>query len=156
MRRQFGWGDLAADVEPGDGCGVAAGLDGEFFVFLNAIIDEGTLKFTLMSAPPDIHAIQMRHLIERDADPFTTIRIVPWKALVTEDRINPFDIFEFPEASDHVTVAYSLAGAELSRVDGTPTWDQADRELALPADESRELIRHHLTEIEDTWHRRPP
>jgi hypothetical protein len=118
--------------------------------FLDVIIDEGALKFTLKSVPPDVRAAQMCHLIERDADPFTTIRIVPWNAPITEDRINPFDIFEFPEASDHVTVAYSLAGAEVSRVDGTSTWDQVDRELALPADESRELIRHHLAEIEDT------
>lgn len=116
---------------------------------IEAIIDEGALKFTLKSFPPEVRVAQLRHLLDRDDDPFTTIRVVPLTVPISEDRINPFDIFEFPEVNDRVTVAYSIAGASVSSVDATPTWERIDRDLALPSDESRAFIGRYLAEYEN-------
>lgn len=39
----------------------------------------------------------------------------------------------------------------VSSLDATPTWEEIDRDLALPADESRELIRRHLAELAEEY-----
>lgn len=115
--------------------------------FLKVILDEGVLKHTLLSFPPEVRVEQLRHLLARDdEDPFTTVRVVPLSVPIKEDRIHPFDVLEFPEVNDRVTVAYSFAGVSLSQVDATPTLDHIEADLVLSADEGRDLIGHYLSE----------
>ena len=114
---------------------------------LKIIIDESALKFALRSFPAAVRAEQLRHLLALDdEDPFTSITVLPLSQPMSEARIHPFDVLEFPEFNDRATVSYSFAGITLSTRDGTPTLDRFEEELVLPAEEGRDLIGHYLSE----------
>jgi transcriptional regulator with XRE-family HTH domain len=112
---------------------------------LDVIIDEGAL--TLPLTEPGVMAAQLRHLLDLGAGPDTTIRVAPAAAAFYEARAHPFDVLEFPEVSDRLSLVHSILGTDFGHDDLTDTWTLIEEESAASPDTSRDLIRRILAEL---------
>ncbi|MGH3391371.1 MAG: helix-turn-helix domain-containing protein [Actinomadura sp.] len=112
---------------------------------LDVIIDEGAL--TLQLTEPEAMVAQLRHLLDLSERPETTIRLIPRDAQWYETRIYPFDVLEFSEVNDRISLDHTILGTDVSRGDLTEIWTHIERESAASPDESRDLIRRILAEL---------
>jgi hypothetical protein len=112
---------------------------------LDVIIDESA--FDRLPTEPPVLSAQLRHLLDLSHRPDTKIRLVPKDARVYEDRLYPFNVLEFPEVNDRITVVYSALGTDFGQCDASGVWTQIEQELTLSADESRELISRRLADL---------
>jgi transcriptional regulator with XRE-family HTH domain len=112
---------------------------------LDVIIDEGAL--TLPLTEPEAMIGQLRHLLDLSVSPTTTIRVIPGEAALYEARIHPFDVLEFPETEDRLSLVHTMLGTDFGRCDLTDTWTLIEEESAISPDESRDLIRRLLAEL---------
>jgi hypothetical protein len=112
---------------------------------LDVILDEGV--FTRLPRAPEVMIAQLRRLLDLSLSPDATIRLIPQDARWYEDRIHPFDVLEFPEVNDRVTVVHHALGTDFGRGDASDTWTNIKKESTISPAESRELIRRRLTEL---------
>lgn len=112
---------------------------------LDVIIDENA--FDMLPNEPEVMIAQLRHLLDLSRSPDMTIRMVPKDARWYEDRTHRFDVLEFPEVNDRITVAYHALGADFGHGDATDIWAQIEQEVTLSPDESHQLIRRRLAEL---------
>jgi transcriptional regulator with XRE-family HTH domain len=105
---------------------------------LDVIIDEGAL--TLPLSEPDVMLAQLHHLLDLSARPDTSIRLVPRGARFYEARANPFDVLEFPEVDERLTLVHSALGTYFAPGDLTGTWTLIEQDAALSASDSRVLL----------------
>jgi|tagenome__1003787_1003787.scaffolds.fasta_scaffold20926417_3 hypothetical protein len=106
---------------------------------LDVIIDEGALTRPL--SEPQVMVTQLRHLLDLSVQPDVTIRLVPSGAKFYEARANPFDVLEFPEVSDRLTLVHSALGTHLAPGDLSDIWQLIEQGETLPTDDSRDLMR---------------
>ncbi len=111
---------------------------------LDVIIDEHVLE--RLPTELEVMIAQLRHLLDAGRGPDTTIRVVPKDARWYEDRTHSFDVLEFPEVKDRVTVVHNALGIDFGYGDASDILTEIE-ELALPPDESREVLRRHLAEL---------
>jgi transcriptional regulator with XRE-family HTH domain len=112
---------------------------------LDVIIDEGAL--TLHVPEPDVMVAQLRHLLDLGAGPATTIRLIPSDAQWYEARLHPFDLLEFPEVKDRLTLVHHVLGTDFGPGDLTGTWNLIEEESALSPDDSRDLLCRLLSRL---------
>ncbi|GAA2110650.1 helix-turn-helix domain-containing protein [Actinomadura alba] len=112
---------------------------------LDVIIDERAL--TLPLTEPGVMAAQLRHLLDLGVSPDTTIRVVPSGAVFFEARACPFDVLEFPEIGDRLTLTHTALGTEFGYGDLTDTWILIEEKSAISPDDSRNLIHRLLAEL---------
>jgi transcriptional regulator with XRE-family HTH domain len=106
---------------------------------LDVIIDEGAL--TLQLSEPEVMVTQLRHLLDLSVHPDMTIRLVPSGARFYEARANPFDVLEFPEVSDRLTLVHSALGTHFAPGDLSDIWQLIEQGETLSPDDSRGLMR---------------
>ena len=106
---------------------------------LDVIIDEGALTRHL--SEPEVMVTQLRHLLDLSVQPDVTIRLVPMGARFYEARANPFDVLEFPEVSDRLTLVHSALGTRLAPGDLSDIWQLIEQGETLSSDDSRDLMR---------------
>lgn len=106
---------------------------------LDVIIDEGAL--TLQLSEPEVMVTQLRHLLDLSVLPDMTIRLVPRDARFYEARANPFDVLEFPEVSDRLTLVHSALGTHFAPGDLSDIWELIEQGETLSPDDSRDLMR---------------
>ncbi|MDN3354864.1 helix-turn-helix transcriptional regulator [Actinomadura sp. DC4] len=106
---------------------------------LDVIIDEGAL--TLQLSEPEVMVAQLQHLLDLSVHPDMTIRVIPSGARFYEARANAFDVLEFPEVSDRLTLAHSALGTHFVPSDLSETWSLIEQGETLAPDASRGLIR---------------
>lgn len=83
---------------------------------------------------------QLRHLLDLSTSPDTTIRVILRDALMYEARAHPFDLLEFPETTDRLTLVHTILGTDFAPAHLTDTWTHIE-ESTLSPDDSRDLIR---------------
>lgn len=106
---------------------------------LDVIIDEGAL--TLQLSEPEVMVTQLQHLLDLSVLPDMTIRLVPRDARFYEARANPFDVLEFPEVSDRLTLVHSALGTHFAPGDLSDIWELIEQGETLSPDDSRDLMR---------------
>jgi uncharacterized protein DUF5753/helix-turn-helix protein len=112
---------------------------------LDVILDAGVL--TRLPNVPEVMIAQLRHLLDLSLSPDVTIRLIPEDAPWHEGRIHPFDVLEFPEVNDRITVVHHALGIDFGRGDAGETWTAIKDESAVSPAESRALIRRRLAEL---------
>jgi transcriptional regulator with XRE-family HTH domain len=114
---------------------------------LDVIIDEGAL--TLPLSEPRVMLAQLRHLLDLSTHPDTTIRLIPRGARFYEARANPFDVLEFPEVEERLTLVHSALGTYFAPGDLSGTWAGIEQDDALSPEDSRALIRRLIADHPD-------
>jgi transcriptional regulator with XRE-family HTH domain len=112
---------------------------------LDVIIDESALTIPLKE--PEAMVSQLRHLLDLADDPDTTIRMIPQDARLYEARLHPFDLLEFPETDERLTLVHTVLGTDFGYGDLTDTWKLIEEESAISPDDSRALIGRLLDEL---------
>lgn len=118
---------------------------GERHRVLDVIIDESALTIPLEE--PEAMVAQLRHLLDLTEDPDTTIRMIPQDARLYEARLHPFDLLEFPETDERITLVHTVLGTDFGRGDLTDTWKLIEEQSAISPDDSRAMIRRLLAEL---------
>lgn len=112
---------------------------------IDAIIDDCALSRTPVE--PEVMIAQVRHLLDLSAGPDVTVRMIPGDATWYEARLHPFDVLEFPEVEDRLTLVHHVLGTDFAPEDLTSTWTLIEDESTLPADESRDLLQRILDRL---------
>lgn len=109
---------------------------------LDVITDELTLRKPLS---PEIVNGQLRHLIDLSGSDHVTVRVIPKSRGEHAGLGGPFDVLEFPEVNDRVSLVHTVLGIDLADDDLTDIWKVLE-DVALSPDDSRELMTQILTE----------
>lgn len=103
---------------------------------LDVIVDEKTLTLPI---PADIMRGQLDHLIDLADAGDATIRVVPMSVGAYPGLHGAFDVLEFPDIEERVSVVHTMLGINIARVDLTPTWELIEA-VALSPGDSRAMI----------------
>lgn len=104
---------------------------------LDVIVDENTLTAPLGS--PEIVRGQLGRLLDLADDGRSTVRVIPIGVGAHAGLDGSFDVLEFPELDDHVSLVHGALGIDLAQVDLSRAW-QLIENVALPPADSRDLI----------------
>jgi transcriptional regulator with XRE-family HTH domain len=110
---------------------------------LDVIIDQSTLKVPMPS--PEITRGQLGHLIELAEGAHATVRVIPTSVGAHAGLGGAFDVLEFPDLNDRVSLVHGALGIDLARIDLTDTWRLVE-EVALSPAESREMIAQYMAD----------
>lgn len=128
-------------------------LQSEHPLELHAIMGEGVIRCEV--GGPVVMAEQLRHLLLVGEHDHITIQIVPFHAGAFGTMSGPSTILDFEDAEDPSTVyvEYAAGGEIVDTEDDVKafvaTFDRVSRDVALSPDESAELIRVVLAELEE-------
>jgi hypothetical protein len=103
---------------------------------LDVIVDENTLTLPI---PADIMRGQLDHLLGLVDGAHTTVRVIPMSVGAHAGLHGAFDVLEFPNIKERVSMVHGALGIDIARVDLTDTWKLIE-EVALPPGGSRAMI----------------
>jgi transcriptional regulator with XRE-family HTH domain len=103
---------------------------------LDVIVDEKTLTLPI---PAAIMRGQLDHLLGLAGGAQATVRVVPMSVGAYAGLHGAFDVLEFPDIEERVSVIHGVLGIDIARVDLTHTWELIE-EVALPPGDSRAMI----------------
>lgn len=103
---------------------------------LHVIVDEKTLTLPI---PAGIMRGQLDHLLGLVDEAYTTVRVVPMSVGAYPGLHGAFDVLEFPDIKEQVSVVHTALGIDIARVDLTHTWELIE-EVALSPGDSRAMI----------------
>jgi hypothetical protein len=103
---------------------------------LDVIVDENTLTLPI---PADIMRDQLDHLLGLVDGAYTTVRVIPMRVGAHAGLHGAFDVLEFPDIKERVSMVHGALGVDIARVDLTDTWELIE-EVALPPGESRAMM----------------
>ncbi|MFI0483809.1 helix-turn-helix domain-containing protein [Actinomadura sp. 9N215] len=104
---------------------------------LDVILDGHTLVHH--GGPPDVMDAQLAHLLGLSADGRSTVRVIPPSTGVHAGLHGSFDVFEFPDVTDRISVVHTALGIDASMDDLWDTWRRIEEVTLSPAD-SRTLL----------------
>lgn len=104
---------------------------------LDVIVDENSL--TLVTPDPQIMRDQLRHLLGLSASEHGTVRVIPTSVGAHAGLGGAFDVLEFPDIEDRVSLTHSAFGLDLAGKDLSHTWKLVEK-AALSPDDSRAMI----------------
>ncbi|MGH3238917.1 MAG: helix-turn-helix domain-containing protein [Spirillospora sp.] len=107
---------------------------------LDVILDGHTLE--RHGGPADIMDAQLTHLLDLSADGRSTVRLIPPTTGAHAGLHGSFDVFEFPDVTDRVSVVHTALGIDATPVDLWDTWKLLEEVTLSPAD-SRTLLDIH-------------
>ena len=119
---------------------------------LDIIVDEFALR--LQSMPPETVRCQIAHLIELSHSEHATVRVIAASVGAHAGLKGAFDVMEFPDLNDRVSLVYTALGVDLARADLTDTWHLLE-EVASSPEESRASMAQIMADIPDTWPESP-
>ena len=103
---------------------------------LEVIVDENTLTLPI---PADIMRGQLDHLLGLIDGAYTTVRVIPMSVGAHAGLHGAFDVLEFPDIKERVSMVHGALGIDIARVDLTDTWKLIEQ-VALPPGGSRAMI----------------
>ena len=104
---------------------------------LDVIVDETSL--TLVTPRAQIMRDQLDHLLALSDDEHATVRVIPLKVGAHAGLAGSFDVLEFPDLNDRVSLTHGALGLDLARIDLSDKWKLLEK-AALDPGESRETI----------------
>jgi transcriptional regulator with XRE-family HTH domain len=104
---------------------------------LDVIVDETSV--TLIAPRAEIMREQLAHLLALSDSEHATVRVIPMKVGAHAGLAGSFDVLEFPDINDRVSLAHGALGLDLARVDLSDKWKLLEK-AALPPAESRDMI----------------
>jgi hypothetical protein len=107
------------------------------------IVDENTLTLPI---PPNVLRGQLTHLLELGDSPYGTVRVIPTSVGAHAGLEGAFDVLEFPDIKERVSLVHGALGIDLARVDLTDTWKLLEK-VALPLGESRAMIAQIIADL---------
>ena len=110
---------------------------------LDVIVDENTLTLPI---PVDIMRGQLGHLLELAAGEHATVRVIPMSVGAHAGLHGAFDVLEFPDIRERVSMVHGALGIDIARVDLTDTWKLIEN-VALPPDDSRAMITRIVADL---------
>ncbi|HEU5160062.1 MAG TPA: helix-turn-helix transcriptional regulator [Streptosporangiaceae bacterium] len=110
---------------------------------LDVIVDENTLTLPM---PPHIMRGQLGRLLALGDDAQATVRVVPMSVGAYPGLHGAFDVLEFPDIKERVSMVHGALGIDIARVDLTDTWKLIE-EVALPPDASRAMIAQIVADL---------
>ncbi|HEX6471319.1 MAG TPA: helix-turn-helix transcriptional regulator [Streptosporangiaceae bacterium] len=103
---------------------------------LDVIVDENTLTLPL---PPAVMRGQLEHLLELADGLHGTVRVIPMSVGAHPGLEGAFDVMEFPDIKERVSMVHGALGIDLARIDLSEVW-QLLEQVALPPADSRTMI----------------
>jgi transcriptional regulator with XRE-family HTH domain len=103
---------------------------------LDVIVDENTLTLPISA---DIMRGQLDHLLGLVDGAHTTVRVIPTSVGAHAGLHGAFDVLEFPDIKERVSMVHGALGIDIARVDLTDTWKLVEK-VALPPGDSRAVI----------------
>lgn len=113
---------------------------------LEVIVDESTLTLRLPPLGTDLMRDQLSHLLRMSETEGTTILVIPESVGVHVGLDGAFDVLEFPEINDRVSLVHGALGIDFAHCDLTDKWELL-REVTLSPHASRDLIAGLLADI---------
>jgi transcriptional regulator with XRE-family HTH domain len=110
---------------------------------LDVIVDESAL--TLITPDPEIMRGQLRRLLDLAAAGHGTVRVVPSSAGAHAGLGGSFDVLEFPDIEDRVSLTHSALGLDLAGRDLSRAWELVE-DVALSPAESHAMITRVLAD----------
>ena len=103
---------------------------------LDVIVDENTLTLPI---PADVMRDQLDHLLGLVDGADTTVRVIPMSVGAHAGLHGAFDVLEFPDIKERVSMVHGALGVDIARIDLTDTWELIE-EVALPPGDSRAMM----------------
>lgn len=112
---------------------------------LHVIVDENTLTLTI---PPDVMRGQLDGLLDLAGDGRGSVRVIPMSVGAHAGLHGRFDVMEFPDIEERVSVVHGALGIDIARIDLSDTWKLVE-DVALPQDESLAMITRVRDDLPD-------
>ncbi|MFI0373271.1 helix-turn-helix domain-containing protein [Actinomadura sp. 1N219] len=96
--------------------------------------------------PADVIHAQFTHLLDISGDGRSTVRVIPTSTGVHAGLHGSFDVLEFPDVTDRISIVYTALGIDASPVDLWDTWKKLE-EVALSPEDSRALLEAHRSAL---------
>jgi hypothetical protein len=103
---------------------------------LDVIVDENTLTLPI---PPDVMRGQLERLLVLGDGDHGTVRVIPMSVGAHAGLHGAFDVLEFPDIKERVSMVHGTLGIDIARIDLTDTWKLIE-DVALPAADTRAMI----------------
>jgi transcriptional regulator with XRE-family HTH domain len=103
---------------------------------LDVIVDENTLTSPI---PPGVMREQLDHLLALGESEHATVRVIPMSVGAHAGLDGPFDVLEFPDIKERVSMVHAALGIDIARIDLTDTWKLVE-EVALSSGDSHAMI----------------
>lgn len=110
---------------------------------LDVIVDENSL--TLITPEPEIIQDQLRLLLDLSESEHGTVRVIPTSVGAHAGLGGSFDVLEFPDIEDRVSLTHSAFGLDLASKDFSNIWELLEN-VALSPDDSHDMITRVLTD----------
>jgi transcriptional regulator with XRE-family HTH domain len=104
---------------------------------LDVIVDQSAL--TLVAPRAEIMRDQLSRLIAMSESENATVRVIPMSVGAHAGLAGSFDVLEFPDIGDRVSLTHGALGLDLARIDLTDKWRLLEQ-VALAPDDSRAMI----------------
>jgi hypothetical protein len=104
---------------------------------LDVILDGYMLDYR--GPHPDVMIAQVDHLLDLAAGARTTVRVVPMGIGAYPGLHGAFDVLEFPDITDRVSLVHTALGIDTARADLWDTWKLVEEKALTPA-ETRTLL----------------
>ena len=127
-------------------------LHGSGSLRLHSLIDEGVVRRVV--GGPEVMAEQLRHLLAVGAQDNITIQVVPFGAGAYSTMSGPVSLLSFghAEESDTAYLEHAAGGELVENAEDVAvfvsTFERVSRDLALPPDQSADLIKEVLDQLE--------